>query len=122
MSISFEDRKNEPAIQGFLHEPERPIGFALALTHGAGANCQTKLLVEMSDAFWRGDSPFCVSTCPSAVRGRTDHRLQGALLRTERGSTTPWPYCERRRKAEYFWVAIPTVDARQRFSRRNNRS
>lgn len=51
MSISFEDRKNEPAIQGFLHEPERPIGFALALTHGAGANCQTKLLVEMSDAF-----------------------------------------------------------------------
>lgn len=40
-----------PPVRGFLHTPVRPNGDALALTHGAGANCQSKLLVGLSEAF-----------------------------------------------------------------------
>ena len=50
MSIPFVDLKSEPAIHGFLHVPSQPTGNAIVLTHGAGADCQSKLLVEMSDA------------------------------------------------------------------------
>jgi uncharacterized protein len=40
----------DPAIHGFLHPPARPNGDVVVLTHGAGANCQSKLLVAISDA------------------------------------------------------------------------
>lgn len=40
-----------PPIRGFLHEPAEPNGGAIALTHGAGANCEVRLLVEVADAF-----------------------------------------------------------------------
>jgi hypothetical protein len=50
MSTPFVDLAAEPAIRGFLQEPARPNGDAVVLSHGAGANCQSKLLVEMSDA------------------------------------------------------------------------
>jgi uncharacterized protein len=46
MSVPFAD----PEIQGFLHEPSKPTGDTVVLTHGAGANCQTKLLVGIGDA------------------------------------------------------------------------
>lgn len=45
------DAAANPAIRGFLHEPSKSNGSALILTHGAGANCQSKLLTAMSDAF-----------------------------------------------------------------------
>src|SRR5260370_717612 len=51
MSTPFVDLASDPPIRGFLHEPSQPRGRTLVLTHGAGANCQSKLLVEMSDAF-----------------------------------------------------------------------
>lgn len=54
----FEDRVGEPHIRGFLHEPAEPNGSAIVLTHGAGANCQTKLLIELSNAF--ADAGFTV--------------------------------------------------------------
>jgi uncharacterized protein len=50
MSIPFVDLESEPAIHGFLHVPSRPTGNAIVLTHGAGGDCRSKLLVEMSDA------------------------------------------------------------------------
>jgi predicted alpha/beta-hydrolase family hydrolase len=40
-----------PAVRGFLHAPENPSGNALVLTHGAGADCQSPLLVALADAF-----------------------------------------------------------------------
>jgi uncharacterized protein len=40
----------EPAVRGFLHSPAQPNGDAFLLTHGAGANCQSKLLIGMSNA------------------------------------------------------------------------
>jgi len=48
----------EPPIRGFLQEPAQPNGHALALTHGAGANCQSKLLTAVAGAF--ADAGFLV--------------------------------------------------------------
>jgi hypothetical protein len=58
MFTPFVDVASEPAVRGFLHvparhgenEPPQPGGDAVVLSHGAGADCQSKLLVEMSEA------------------------------------------------------------------------
>jgi predicted alpha/beta-hydrolase family hydrolase len=41
----------EEKLRGFLHRPEQPTGDAIALTHGAGSNCQAPLLVAVSEKF-----------------------------------------------------------------------
>jgi uncharacterized protein len=50
MFAPFSDAAADPAVLGFLHMPERANGDGVVLTHGAGANCKTKLLVELSEA------------------------------------------------------------------------
>jgi uncharacterized protein len=52
-------------VRGFLHRPESPRGDGLVLTHGAGSNCQSPLLVAVAGMFcaagWmvlRCDLPF----------------------------------------------------------------
>jgi predicted alpha/beta-hydrolase family hydrolase len=40
-----------PPVRGFLHRPESPSGEALILTHGAGGNAQSALLVAVAEAF-----------------------------------------------------------------------
>lgn len=45
------DVTGEPGVRGFLHVLERDNGSTVILTHGAGANCQSELLVEMANAF-----------------------------------------------------------------------
>lgn len=50
MSTPFADTAAHPHIRGFLHLPTQPSHGTLVLTHGAGANCQSKLLIAMSDA------------------------------------------------------------------------
>src|SRR6478752_10359352 len=47
----FSDLTADPPVRGFLHEPVRAKGEALVLTHGAGANCQSKLLIALATAF-----------------------------------------------------------------------
>lgn len=39
------------AVRGFLHRPVAPNGDGLILTHGAGANCASLLLITMANAF-----------------------------------------------------------------------
>jgi predicted alpha/beta-hydrolase family hydrolase len=46
----FLDETREPRICGFLHRPMSPNGDALVLTHSAGANCQSPLLVAVAEA------------------------------------------------------------------------
>jgi len=41
-------RVDELGVRGFLHTPQQPSGNGLVLTHGAGANCQTPLLVALA--------------------------------------------------------------------------
>ena len=50
MSIPFDDRGGDPAIHGWLHVPAQSTGKSVVITHGAGADCQSKLLVAVSDA------------------------------------------------------------------------
>jgi predicted alpha/beta-hydrolase family hydrolase len=38
-------------VRGFLHSPNGSSGDCLVLTHGAGANCNSPLLVALADAF-----------------------------------------------------------------------
>jgi predicted alpha/beta-hydrolase family hydrolase len=53
----FSEIATEPAVRGFLHEPSQASGDELAsgdglvLTHGAGANCQSKLLIALAEEF-----------------------------------------------------------------------
>jgi hypothetical protein len=48
--VDFVDLDGDPAIRGFLHVPSQQIANAVVLTHGAGANCQSKLLIAISNA------------------------------------------------------------------------
>jgi predicted alpha/beta-hydrolase family hydrolase len=45
------ERIEAPGIRGWLHRPEKYPHAALAITHGAGSNCEAPLLVAVSDAF-----------------------------------------------------------------------
>ena len=47
MQEPFEAR----GVRGILHQPQTATGHALALTHGAGSNCQAPLLVRLAHAF-----------------------------------------------------------------------
>lgn len=40
-----------PAVYGFLHRPGRPARDGIALTHGAGSDCDAPLLVALATAF-----------------------------------------------------------------------
>src|SRR5271166_4796309 len=49
--VEFRDDSLEPAVRGYLHLPANPHGDALILTHGAGSNCSTPLLLALSETF-----------------------------------------------------------------------
>jgi predicted alpha/beta-hydrolase family hydrolase len=42
---------NEVPVRGYLHSPADSTGDCLILTHGAGSNCDSPLLVALADAF-----------------------------------------------------------------------
>jgi uncharacterized protein len=66
------DTSAEPAVRGFLHSPNQPNGSGLVLTHGAGANCQSKLLTNLAHAF--AAARFSVLRCDLPFR---QHRPKG---------------------------------------------
>jgi uncharacterized protein len=43
--------QNEVPVRGFMHRPPDASGDCLVLTHGAGSNCNSPLLVALADAF-----------------------------------------------------------------------
>ena len=52
MSISdFSDPSIDPPVRGWLHIPDVPNGNALILTHGAGSNSQSPLLIAIAETF-----------------------------------------------------------------------
>ena len=53
-------------VSGFLHIPPAPANRGLVLTHGAGANCQTPLLVAIAEAF--ESTGFTVLRCDLPFR------------------------------------------------------
>ncbi len=67
----FSDLSAEPAVRGFIHEPPQSNGDGLVLTHGAGANCQSKLLIALADAF--ADAGYLVLRCDLPFRQSRPH-------------------------------------------------
>lgn len=71
----FSDLSAEPAVRGFLHEPAQGNGEGhgdgLVLTHGAGANCQSKLLTALADAF--AGAGYLVLRCDLPFRQARPH-------------------------------------------------
>jgi predicted alpha/beta-hydrolase family hydrolase len=53
-------------LRGFLHRPAHPSGDGLVLTHGAGSNCQSPLLIAMAEAF--AGAGFAVLRCDLPFR------------------------------------------------------
>jgi predicted alpha/beta-hydrolase family hydrolase len=98
MSTPFVDLADAP-VRGFLHAPSQPSHGAIVLTHGAGADCQSKLLIEMSNVFaasgftvlrfdlpFRSERPHGPPSPGSAARDRDGLRRAVALMKErERG-------------------------------------
>jgi uncharacterized protein len=62
---TFADTAFDPQVRGYLHRPEAPNSCGLILTHGAGANARSALLIALAEAFastgftvLRADLPF----------------------------------------------------------------
>jgi predicted alpha/beta-hydrolase family hydrolase len=47
----FSDSSLSVPVRGFLHSPEQTSGRGLILTHGAGSNSNTSLLITLAEAF-----------------------------------------------------------------------
>jgi predicted alpha/beta-hydrolase family hydrolase len=47
----FNDTSLAPPVRGFLHRPENPNGNGLVLTHGAGSDCNSPLLIAVAETF-----------------------------------------------------------------------
>jgi predicted alpha/beta-hydrolase family hydrolase len=103
MSILFDDLNSDPAIHGYLHVPARPTGKAIVLTHGAGADCQSKLLVEMSNALgesgftvlrfdlpFRRERPHGPPSPSNSVRDRDGLRRAVSIMREQKNSQVFW--------------------------------
>ncbi|HET6844404.1 MAG TPA: alpha/beta fold hydrolase [Candidatus Angelobacter sp.] len=67
----FLDDSAEPAVSGFLHVPANASADALILTHGAGANCQSKLLTALAHSF--AEAGFTVLRCDLPFRHSRPH-------------------------------------------------
>lgn len=55
-----------PSVRGFLHWPQHGNGDAVVLAHGAGGNCDAKLLVAVADAL--SEEGFAVLRCDLPFR------------------------------------------------------
>ena len=83
----FEDATaDEVRVRGYLHTPEKATGDGLVLTHGAGQNCESPLLVALATAFCeagmtvlRCDLPFrqVRPQGPPTWPGCAEHDRQG---------------------------------------------
>jgi uncharacterized protein len=79
---------DEPGVRGLLHRPANPSGDGLVLTHGAGANCQSPLLIALATEFCssgltvlRYDLPFRQARPHGPpMRGSAERDQQGIAL------------------------------------------
>jgi len=71
----FLDESSDPRVRGFLHRPQTPNGDGIVLTHSAGANCQSPLLVAMAEGF--AESGVTVLRCDLPFRQLRPHGPPG---------------------------------------------
>jgi predicted alpha/beta-hydrolase family hydrolase len=65
------DDSTSPQVRGYLHLPAEGNSDGLVLTHGAGANCQSRLLVALAGAF--AEAGFTVLRCDLPFRQERRH-------------------------------------------------
>jgi len=65
------DDSASPRVQGYLHLPAKSNSQGLVLTHGAGANCQSRLLLAVAVAF--EEAGFTVLRCDLPFRQGRPH-------------------------------------------------
>jgi predicted alpha/beta-hydrolase family hydrolase len=63
---SYSYLTSDPPVRGFLHRAQSPAGDSLILTHGAGGNAQSGLLVALAEAF--AGEGFVVLRCDLPFR------------------------------------------------------
>jgi hypothetical protein len=75
-------------VRGFIHQPANSSGDTLILTHGAGGNCESPLLVALAEAFGtngvtvlRCDLPFRQLRSKGRPLGQWTTRDQAGLRR-----------------------------------------
>jgi uncharacterized protein len=56
----------DPKVRGYLHVPDSPNGDALVLSHGAGSNAQSPLLIALAETF--SAAGFTVLRCDLPYR------------------------------------------------------
>jgi predicted alpha/beta-hydrolase family hydrolase len=77
--------QNEVPVRGFLHRPTNSTGECLVLTHGAGSNCDSPLLVALAGAFCA--SGLTVLRCDLPFRQSRPHGppQRGSAERDQQG-------------------------------------
>ena len=63
---TFADNAVDPKVRGYLHLPDSPNGDALVLSHGAGSNAQSPLLIALAETF--SAAGFTVLRCDLPYR------------------------------------------------------
>jgi predicted alpha/beta-hydrolase family hydrolase len=79
------DPPHEPPVRGFLHLPANPLGDALVLTHGAGANCNAPLLVAFASAFCNAGITVLRCNLPFRQSRPTGPPPRGSAERDQQG-------------------------------------
>ncbi len=81
-----DDSARDSPVRGFLHRPASRSAAGLVLTHGAGSNCQSPLLVALAEAFCAGgwmvlrcDLPFRQARPKGPPAGGAGERDQAGL-------------------------------------------
>src|SRR5437868_12464563 len=84
----FEAPQNEIPVRGFLHLPTNSGGDCLVLTHGAGTNCDSPLIVALAGAFCA--SGLIVLRCDLPFRQVRPHGppQRGSASRDQQGLRT----------------------------------
>src|SRR5215470_5058272 len=98
------DPPGQPPVRGFLHVPIDATGEGLVLTHGAGGNSRTALLVAVSRAFAAAAFTCSVATCPFARRERQDRRPPPARPAIARAFRPLFTRCESSARAAWSWA------------------
>lgn len=71
----FADESLSPPVRGFIHHPAKPSGNGLVLTHGAGGNAQSSLLVALAEVLV--GAGFTVARCNLPFRQRRPYGPPG---------------------------------------------
>src|SRR4051794_11238521 len=66
-----DDSAGDSPVRGFLHRPTSKNADGLVLTHGAGSNCQSPLLVALADSFC--EAGWMVLRCELPFRQQRPH-------------------------------------------------